>query len=1344
MRYLTIIMRGHSTTLAFASLDGAADRAKAKNRKVTAFVLCVTFLFFASVGIASANEPWWHVTAEPVPTYLHSGAGHDQVEELKVNASGGDVGWLSASHPFEEFVVFPYNATHEEVQAALEKFYGAGGVEVTGGPVRHPALVTEHEAYVVKFVGPRSDRPVPLPNENGFTRACSVDGEVECLQPPEGGSNASVVETTEGRTDGEIVVTATNLGSDPASGEAEPITISDALPAGFEAIGVGGAAHEGDRHSETALECSLQGENGVKEPACSFAGPVFPFQSVTLHLQVDVLPAAREGEEDRASVAGGGVRPLTVPRQIPLGESTPFGISDYELVNENEGGGVDTQAGSHPFQQTTTVIFNQHIDPANGFIEPAQLPKDLHFAWPAGLVGNPAALAQCSLVDFLSDPQRCPPDTAVGVANPLATFSQGGPQETALIAAPLFNLVPSPGEPARLAFLVKGVPVYVDPSVRSGRDYGITVNTENTSEVAGVRSAEVTVWGVPGDHSHDHSRGLGCLAASQNDESCTAPPVESPTAFLSLPTSCPVNHATGLPEALVSTVTGDSWAEQKPTGEQPLLAESVLPAMDGCDALPFKPSIRVQPDGHETSRPTGLNVDVHVPQAETLNPAGLAVADPKDITVTLPEGVAVNPSSGDGLAACTGNEGVQPATPGNQIGFEGLSELNKGPEPGVSIPTFKAYLPGSIAARTSFEDGEAPEGEATLKPGVNFCPDASKIGEVTIRTPLLPPTQPLKGSVYIASQNANPFGSLIAIYLVAEDPVSGTLVRIAGQTHLSATGQLTTTFEDSPQAPFEDAELHFFGGERAPLTSPAHCGAYTTTASLTPWTGGAPVNISSDPKEFEITSGVGGPSSSPCPGPSLPFSPSLTAGMTNINAGAFSPLTTTISRGDGQQNLQQVTLHMPAGLEGLLSSVKLCPEAQANEGACGPESLIGETIVSAGVGSDPVSVTGGKVYLTEKYAGAPFGLSIVNPVKAGPFDLEHDTSNPANQPPCDCVVVRAKIDVNPTTAELTVTTDPSGPHSIPHLIDGIPVQIKAVNVTVNREHFTFNPTNCSPMSLTGTIASDEGALMPASEKFQVTNCAVLKYTPTLAVSTAGKTSKVNGASLTFKIAYPKGAMGSQSWFNEAKFDIPKQLPARLTTLQKACLASVFETNRGACPAASRIGHAVVHTPVLPVPLEGPVYFVSYGGAAFPDAVLVLDGYGIHIELHGNTFIDSKTGVTSATFKNTPDVPFESIEVSIPTGPFSEFGANLPAKAHGSFCGQKLVMPTLFKAQNGLEIHQNTPISVTGCPKAKTRHQLLLAALKACHRKHGHKRAACERAARAKYARKASRTSKRKV
>ena len=302
----------------------------------------------------------------------------------------------------------------------------------------------------------------------------------------------------------------------------------------------------------------------------------------------------------------------------------------------------------------------------------------------------------------------------------------------------------------------------------------------------------------------------------------------------------------------------------------------------------------------------------------------------------------------------------------------------------------------------------------------------------------------------------------------------------------------------------------------------------------------------------------------------------------------------------------------------------------------------------------------------------------MNPAVAGPFDLGK-------------VIVRAKIEVDPQTAALTVDDG----DEIPHILDGIPLQIKHVNVTIDRQGFTFNPTNCNPLSITGAIGSVEGASSPVSDPFQVTNCAALKFTPTIAVATAGKASKAKGASLNFKISYPKGAMGKQSWFKEAKFTLPKQLPARLTTIQKACDSVVFEVNRAACPAASKIGTAVVRTPVLPVPLAGSVYFVSYGGAKFPEAVLVLDGYGVHIELHGETLI--KAGVTSATFRNTPDVPFESIEVNLPTGPFSEFGANLPHSKF-NFCGQKLVMPTLFKAQNGLAIHKNTPIAVKGCPK----------------------------------------------
>jgi len=394
-----------------------------------------------------------------------------------------------------------------------------------------------------------------------------------------------------------------------------------------------------------------------------------------------------------------------------------------------------------------------------------------------------------------------------------------------------------------------------------------------------------------------------------------------------------------------------------------------------------------------------------------------------------------------------------------------------------------------------------------------------------------------------------------------------------------------------------------------------------------------------------------------------------------VQAGGFTPYLTTFTRSDVDQSMQRVSVKLPPGLLGSLAGLPLCGEAQANAGTCSQTSEIGSVTAGAGDGPTPLYVTGGKVFMTGPYEGAPFGLSVVVPAKAGPFDL-------------GTVVVRAKVEVDPHTAQLTVTTDP-----LPQIVGGVPVNLRLVNVTIDRPNFTFNPTDCNPMGITGSMTGGQGAVAALSNHFQVTNCGALGFKPKFSVSTSGKTSRANGASLDAKLVYPKNA--GQANIAKVKVALPKQLPSRLTTLQKACLAATFEANPAGCPAASRIGTATATTPILPVPLAGPVYFVSHGGEAFPDLVIVLQGYGVTVDLVGTTFI-SKAGITSTTFKTVPDVPVGTFELKLPEGRYSALAAN------GNLCLSKLAMPTAFVAQDGTEIHESTPIAVSGCSKHKAK------------------------------------------
>jgi hypothetical protein len=557
--------------------------------------------------------------------------------------------------------------------------------------------------------------------------------------------------------------------------------------------------------------------------------------------------------------------------------------------------------------------------------------------------------------------------------------------------------------------------------------------------------------------------------------------------------------------------------------------------------------------------------------------------------------------------------------------------------------------------------------------------------EPSVAPPLL--GAPLQGQLFVGEPecgNANhpepctnedsEDGKLVRVFLQAQDPRAGVIIKQVGKGTLNTlTGQLKTTFSNAPEQPFELAVLKLKGGPRAPLVNPQSCGPATTETDLTPWSapglgglsGSEPVPGTPDAfpsASFEVT-GCG-------PGQ---FAPTFNAGTTNNQAGAFSPLSLTFSRTDSDQDFEGLTVHTPPGLAGMISNVALCPEAQANAGTCPAASQIGTTTVGSGAGPHPLYLEG-KVYLTGPYKGQPFGMSVAVPAIAGPFNL-------------GMVVVRSSIHVDPYTAAITVTSDP-----FPKILDGIPTHIKQVNVNINREDFIFNPTNCSAQQISATLTSVQGASAQVSSPFGIAGCSGLPFKPTLTASAVGKASKANGASLDVKVT--SAGLG-QANVAKVNLQFPKALSSRLTTIQKACVASVFEANPAACDEGSVIGSATIHTPVLKSPLSGPAYLVSHGGAAFPDAEFVLQGEGITLVLDGKT--DIKNGITYSDFESAPDAPFTSFETVLPSGPHSVFTANVPEQDNFSLCGTTLAMPTTITAQNGAVIKQTTNIAVTGCP-----------------------------------------------
>jgi hypothetical protein len=1131
---------------------------------------------------------------------------------------------------------------------------------------------------------------------------------------------------------GLVMVNIANVGDADVSGAGgHEVTITDTLPMGVEATSTIERITEGTRenpviHKEleerkAAFTCSEKTGQQVK---CAFVGELPPYEELKLLIRVAISDESSTEPDNLVEVSGGGAgtaEPLRQPLKIN-GDPTNFGVEAFKLSAEKQDFTPDTQAGSHPFQLTTTFALNQTYEPeftgSTVELEPQApaLSKDLSFRLPAGLIGNVNAAPECPDVDFgaqeLGGANACEADTAVGVAN--VTIYDPDVLHLTTLLVPVFNLAPAPGEPARFGFSVVHVPIVLDVSVRTGEDYGVTISVRNNSEAVQVLSSRVTIWGLAGDKSHDQSRGWTCLgyrAYPEREEPCQHE-YEAPgaPAFLTLPTRCD--------EPLSATVEGDAWQQEEelrgPGGETRTPSEDPS-TLTGCGALEFQPSLEVKAETEDASTPTGMLVKVTVPQskAQEASYEGLAEADVSSTTLELPPGVQANAGAANGLTTCS----VE------QAGFLGKVNASTGVEERSS-----KELEGETGAQLGEELGTQGFTAAAAS-----CPEAAKIGSVEIHSPDL--KEVLTGGVYLAYQDTNPFGSPLALYIMAEEPTSKTLVKLAGEVTINQeSGQLISTFKNTPQAPFESLTLHLWNGPRASQATPAHCGSFPVVGTFRSSSNEADPEEPSAPVEsksaIEITSGPGG---SACPGATLPFTPSVQAGPTNTQAAADTPFTLNIGRPDGDQAIESVTMKLPPGAAALIAQVTPCSEAQAEADACPASSEVGHTTSVSGLGGSPVTLNG-SLYLTgpltanANHGAGPFGLLAKTLAHAGPFELGY-------------VNVFSTININPETAAATVTSG-----RIPDMLKGVPVQLKALSVTVERPEgkpFEFNPTNCGEeLKIEGTLTAYEGGSTPIGTNYPLTGCSSLAFEPKLTASVQGKGSKANGT--TFSVKIESAGLG-QANIHKVDLTLPEVLPSRLTTIQQACLEAVFNANPASCDEGSVIGEGIVHTPVFNNPLRGPAYLVSHGNAAFPDVEFVLQGEGITLILDGKT--DIKKGITYSKFETAPDAPFTSFETVLPAGPHSALTPYVPESEDFSLCkvaASKLEMPTTIVAQNGKPIEQTTKIALTGCGgvlpyKAKklTRAQKLAKALRACRTKYKSKskkskRLACEKQARKKY------------
>ena len=852
-----------------------------------------------------------------------------------------------------------------------------------------------------------------------------------------------------------------------------------------------------------------------------------------------------------------------------------------------------SQAGAHPnmlieFEIGTRYKHYEHPEEsgANGV-------KNIQVNFPAGFIGNPHSVAECTTAQFALD--ECPPDSQIGWAAPSVTL---GGCCTSYLKTPLYNLVPQPGQAGLLAWkaYIYAFPIYTIIRPRTESDYGLNTEVKGITGTFQLGGYKQEIWGVPAAPIHDAERyKKGGAFPVEGPEISSQP--ERP--YLTNPTTCGVPLHTELVsdayDGVVDTET-DVW-----------------PTTTGCDQLNFNPSQAAKPSTEDADSATGLDTALKVPINES--PSTPSDSEIKGTITKLPAGFSINSSAADGKVYCT-------------------------------------------------------EAEASFgTPDEAHCPENSKVGTVRLESNALP--GPIFGGIYIGKPEPD---SKYRLFLTADG--YGTHVKLHGDVLPDPqTGQLSTVFQNLPQSPYTEFDLHFFGSERGLLATPTKCGTYAVETEFEPWATGLANQVST--QFFSITHGPGG---SPCPGAQRPFGPGFRAVGAGNGGGTHSPFSIYITRQDGEQTLGTIGVKTPPGFSATLKGIPYCSEQTIGEiegstgvaeqaaPKCPAASLVGVSWAAAGAGSKPFSAEG-KVYLSGPYKGAPLSFTVVTPAVSGPYDLGN-------------VVNRVAINVDPVTAQVTASSDP-----LPQILQGIPLRLRSVLINLNRENFTLNPTNCNPFQVNGFLAGSEGGSASPSGPFQVANCDGLGFEPKLTTVLKGGTKRTAHPALTATLTQdPTG----QSNLSRAVVTLPKSEFLDQGHIGTVCTRVQFAANQ--CPAASIYGKASATTPLLDQPLSGPVYLRS-SNHTLPDLVAALKGPAsqpIEIDLDGR--IDSKNGGIRATFETIPDQPVSKFVLSM------QGGKKGLLQNSTNICKGTHTTSVKFVGQNGAVTNPNTPLKAS-CGKS---------------------------------------------